>query len=212
MKRLALSISLAALSLALCSPARGESLKGREILGLRVGGVHSTMELDDAFGSGSELEIFFYHGLGKSYAFGVSLSGHNFGRSQLPEKDLEFLGINQTVDFMLYSVTGCLMTKTNITGKLRASAEIGGGLYTSTTSIPAGALLEGRITLNHGGLYAGADIWWRLTKGGVHLNLGGKWHYAFTGTDYRQPVFTYTGRDYAHYFQITFGISFYTDD
>lgn len=194
------------------SAESAESIKGREILGIRIGGIHSTSGLDVAFGSGSELEIYFYHGLTSSSAFGISLSGHDFGKSQLPEKDVVFLGINQTIDFMIYSLTGCLMTKTDLSKKLRASGEFGGGLYTSTSSIPTGAIYEGRITKNQLGLYAGCEFSWRLTKGGIHLNLGGKWHYVFSGTDFRQPIYIYTGKDYTHFFQVTLGVSFYTDD
>ena len=194
------------------SAETAESIKGREILGIRIGGIHSTSGLDVAFGSGSELEIYFYHGLTSSSAFGISLSGHDFGKSQLPEKDVVFLGINQTIDFMIYSLTGCLMTKTDLSKKLRASGEFGGGLYTSTSSIPTGAIYEGRITKNQLGLYAGCEFSWRLTKGGIHLNLGGKWHYVFSGTDFRQPIYVYTGKDYTHFFQVTLGVSFYTDD
>lgn len=194
------------------SAETAESIKGREILGIRIGGIHSTSGLDVAFGSGSELEIYFYHGLTSSSAFGISLSGHDFGKSQLPEKDVVFLGINQTIDFMIYSLTGCLMTKTDLSKKLRANGEFGGGLYTSTSSIPTGAIYEGRITKNQLGLYAGCEFSWRLTKGGIHLSLGGKWHYVFSGTDFRQPIYVYTGKDYTHFFQVTLGVSFYTDD
>jgi len=194
------------------SAESAESIKSREILGIRIGGIHSTSGLDVAFGSGSELEIYFYHGLTSSSAFGISLSGHDFGKSLLPEKDVEFLGINQTIDFMIYSLTGCLMSKTDLSKKLRASGEFGGGLYTSTSSIPTGAIYEGRITKNQLGLYAGCEFSWRLTKGGIHLNLGGKWHYVFSGTDFRQPIYIYTGKDYTHFFQVTLGVSFYTDD
>jgi hypothetical protein len=213
MKRLALTaIIIAVVLLPGFSAESAESIKGREILGIRIGGIHSTSGLDVAFGSGSELEIYFYHGLTSSSAFGVSLSGHDFGKSQLPDKDVEFLGINQTIDFMIYSLTGCLMSKTDLSKKLRASGEFGGGLYTSTSSIPTGAIYEGRITKNQLGLYAGCEFSWRLTKGGIHLNLGGKWHYVFSGTDYRQPIYIYTGKDYTHFFQVTLGVSFYTDD
>jgi hypothetical protein len=189
MKRLALTaMVIAVVLLPGFSAESAESIKSREILGIRIGGIHSTSGLDVAFGSGSELEIYFYHGLTSSSAFGISLSGHDFGKSQLPEKDVEFLGINQTIDFMIYSLTGCLMSKTDLSKKLRASGEFGGGLYTSTSSIPTGAIYEGRITKNQLGLYAGCEFSWRLTKGGIHLNLGGKWHYVFSGTDYRQPI------------------------
>ncbi len=213
MKRVALTASILASVLSSSLPAEGgESIKGREILGLRIGGIHSTSGLDEAFGSGSELEIYFYHGLSTSSALGIALSGSDFGNSLLPDKDLEYLGIQQTVDFMVYSVTGCLMTKADLSKKLRVSGELGGGLYTSTSSIQMGFSGEGRITYNQPGVYAGGEIWWRLSKGGIHLGLGGKWHYMWTGTDYRQPVWIYTGKDYAHFFQITLGISFYTDD
>jgi len=213
MKRLALTaIVITVVLLPGFSAESAETIKNREILGIRIGGIHSTSGLDVAFGSGTELEIYFYHGLTSSSAFGISLSGHDFGKSQLPEKDVEFLGINQTIDFMIYSLTGCLMSKTDLSKKLRASGEFGGGLYTSTSSIPTGAIYEGRITKNQLGLYAGCEFSWRLTKGGIHLNLGGKWHYVFSGTDYRQPIYIYTGKDYTHFFQVTLGVSFYTDD
>ena len=189
-----------------------ESIKGREILGLRIGGIHSTSGLDEAFGSGTELEIYFYHGLTTSSALGISLSGHDFGKSKLPEKDLEFLGIPESIDYMIYALTGCFMMKRDVSKKIRLSGELGGGLYTSTSSIPMGGVSEGRITHNHPGVYAGGEIWWRLTKGGIHLGLGGKWHYVFTGTDYRQPVYVFTGEENAHFFQITIGISFKTDE
>lgn len=213
MKRVALTaIIIAAVLSAGLSAEGGESIKGREILGVRIGGIQSTSGLDEAFGSGSELEIYFYHGLTRTSAFGISLSGHDFGKSRLPDKDLEFLGINQTIDFMIYSLTGCMMAKTDLSKRLRASGELGGGLYTSTSDIPTGAFTSGRITNNQLGLYIGSEISWRLSKGGIHLNLGGKWHYVFSGTDRRQPVYVYTGKDHTHFFQVTLGISFYTDD
>ena len=213
MKRVvsALAIAAAVLSPGL-SPATGKGIKGREILGVRLGGVHATSGLDEAFGAGSELEVYFYHGLSKSAAFGVALSMHDFGKSQLPEKDLEYLGIQQQVEYSVYSLTGCMMTKTDLSKKLRLSGELGGGLYASTAEIATGAMTSGRITYNQLGLYVGSEIWWRVTKGGMHIGLGAKWHYMFTGTDYRQPVWVYTGEDYAHFLEVTIGISFYTDN
>ena len=124
----------------------------------------------------------------------------------------EWLGIPQSVDFNFYAVTGCVMMKKDLTKKLRLSGELGGGLYTSTAEIPMGAVYEGRITYNSLGLNAGTEIWWRLTRRGIHLGLGAKYHYVFTGTDFDQVVYGYTGEDYAHYFQVTLGISFLTDD
>jgi hypothetical protein len=213
MKRVALIATIMALTLPSSLPAGNVgNIKGREILGVRLGGIHGTSGLNEAFGGGSELEIYFYHGLSPSAAFGISLSGHNFGKSRLPEKDFEFIGIYKTIDFAVYSLTGCLMTKTDISGKLRLSGEVGGGLYTSTSSIPAGFFTEGRITYNQPGVYAGGEIWWRLTEGGIHLALGGKWHHMWTGTDRRQPVYVYTGQDYADFFQVTIGVSFLTDE
>jgi hypothetical protein len=213
MKRFVLTLVIAAATLASGLPASaGESIKGREILGVRLGGIHATSGLDEAFGSGSELEVYFYHGLSTSSALGISLSMHDFGKSKDPEKDLEYLGIPMTVEYSVYSLTGCLMTKTDLSKKIRLSGELGGGLYASTAEIPSGPTTSGRITYNQFGLYAGGEVWWRVTRGGMHVGLGGKWHYMFTGTDYRQVVYTYTGEDYAHFFQITIGVSFYTDD
>lgn len=207
----ALVVAAAVLSPAL-SPAHGEGIKGREILGVRLGGVEGTSGLEDAFGSGTELEVYFYHGLSASSAFGVALSMHDFGPSKLPEKDLEYLGIQQEVEYSVYSLTGCLMGKTDLSKKLRLSGEFGGGLYASTAELATGAMTSGRITYNQFGLYVGTEIWWRVTKGGMHIGLGGKWHYMFTGTDYRQPVYVYTGDDYAHFLEVTIGVSFYTDN
>lgn len=200
--------------LSACASAQGaRGMKGREILGVRVGGVYSTSGLDEAFGTGSELEIYFYHGLTRSTAFGIALSGHDFGKSKLPEKDLEFLGIPMTIDYMLYSITGCYMGRAELSKRLRISGELGGGLYTSTMSIPVGALTTAQATYNRFGLNAGSEVWIRLTKGGgLHLGLGAKWHYVFSGTDYRQPIYVYTGNDFAHFFEFTIGVSFLTDD
>lgn len=212
MKRSSFILVIAAVALASGPASGGESIKGREILGVRLGGIHATSGLDEAFGSGSELEVYFYHGLSTSSALGISLSMHDFGKSKDPEKDLEYLGIPMPVEYSVYSLTGCLMRKTDLSKKIRLSGELGGGLYASTAEIPAGPTSTGRITYNQLGLYAGGEIWWRVTRGGMHIGLGGKWHYMFTGTDYRQVVYTYTGEDYAHFFQITIGVSFYTDD
>jgi hypothetical protein len=189
-----------------------QSIKGREILGLRIGGVYSTSGLHEYFGAGTELEIYFYHGITHSSGIGVSLSGHNFGKSLDPAKDLEYLGIPVQVDYMIYSLTANYMVKTEMSPRVRVSGEVGGGLYTSRTEIPVGGMTSAGVTYNMPGLYAGSEIWWRLTKGGIHLGLGAKWHYVFSGTDYRQPIYIYTGKDYAHWFQFTIGISFLTDD
>ena len=213
MKRVALTVLTAAAVMASgWTAAGGESIKGREILGVRLGGIHSTSGLDEAFGSGSELEVYFYHGLSPSSALGVSLSMHDFGKSLLREKDLEYLGIQQTVEYSVYSLTGGLMTKADLSKKIRVSGEAGGGLYASTAEIPAGPTTSGRITYNQLGAYVGGEICWRVTRGGMHIGLGGKWHYMWTGTDYRQVVWVYTGEDYAHFFEVTIGISFYTDN
>ena len=213
MRRFALHSAVALVVLSIGSPALcEESIRGREILGLRIGGIKSTSGLDEAFGSGSNLEIYFYHGLTGRLALGVSLSGHNFGKSQLPDKDLEFLGIPRTIDFMIYSVTGCVMMKKDLSKKFRFSGELGGGLYTSNADIPFGGFYEGRISHNRLGVNAGAELWWRLARRGIYLGLGGKWHYVFSGTDFDQVIYTYTGEDYAHYFQVTLGISFLTDN
>lgn len=212
MKRVVSALVIAAAVLSVVpAQADGEGIKGREILGVRLGGVKSTSGLDEAFGSGSELEVYFYHGLSKSTAFGVALSMHDFGKSKMPEKDLEYLGIQQPIEYSVYSLTGCMMGKTDLSKKLRLSGELGGGLYASTAEIASGASTM-RNTYNQLGAYAGAEIWWRVTKGGMHIGLGGKWHYMWAGDDYKSVVWVYTGEDYVHFLEITIGISFYTGD
>jgi len=193
-----------------CGGASAQGIKGREIFGVRFGGIGSTMELNDAFGSGSELEIFFVEGLTSWFGIGAALSGHNFGKSKDPDKDLEFLGIPQPVEVSILSMALTLYGQRSFSSRVTGAAEGGGGLYTTSAKIPAGAFAEGRITKNQLGLFCGASLSYRITDGGIALNLGGKFHYVFSGSDPRQALYIYTGREAVHFFQITLGVTIFT--
>lgn len=198
------------LGLFLARPAPAQDFKGRDIFGARVGTVFSTMELDDAFGRGSELEIFFVGGVTSWFGIGAAISSHNFGKSKDLLKDQEFTGIPQPVSLMIYSVTMTLYGQRRLADRFTAAAESGGGLYMTSASIPAGVFLEGRITKNQPGVYGGASLSYRLTDGGFSLNLGGKFHYIFSGDHRRQALYVYTERDRTHFFQVTAGVTMFT--
>lgn len=210
MKRLLITVPAALALFAVSTHARAESIDGREIFGVRVGGVFSAMELDEAFGKGSELEIHFVEGLGSWYGIGVALSGHDFGKSRDREADLDFTGTTRAVDLLIYSITGAFYAQTGLSERLSGQFEAGGGLYTTTASIPAGAFLEGRITKNQPGIYTGAGLSYRITDGGLSLGMICKFHYVFSGDHYKQAIYFYTGEERAHFFQIAVGVTFFT--
>jgi hypothetical protein len=209
MKRFAIVAAAASIVLSNAAGAGAESIKGKEIIGLRLGGIFSTMELDDAFGKGSELEVHFIEGIGSFFGIGVALSGHDFGKSQDPDKDIEFTGVTQSIDFMIYSLTACFYAQTGLGGRFVGSGEAGGGLYTSISSIPIGVFTEGKITKNQLGIYCGTGLTYRISKR-ISVNLNGKYHYLFSGSDYRQPIYAYTGRKTAHFYQIAIGVTLVT--
>lgn len=204
------AIAAALALLALPGGTAAQGIKGREIFGVRLGMVGSTMELDDAFGRGSELELFFIEGLTSWFGIGASLSGHDFGKSKDIDKNIEWTGLPDPVDVTILSMTLTLYGQRSFTKRWSGAAETGGGLYTTSTSIPAGAFTEGRITKNAPGLFCGAGISYRVLDSGLAINLAGKFHYVFSGTDIRQAVYAFTGKDAVHYYQVTVGVTLFT--
>lgn len=185
--------------------ATAEGIDGEEILGVRIGAVASPGALKPAFGSGTEIEIHFIEGLNAWFGITFSLSSHNFGESKDKEKNLDYTGdAYLNVDLQIYSATVGCITHTSIGEHLAVTAEVGGGLYTINTVIPAG-FYEGNITDNQYGFYGGLGLLYRLSKS-LSLNLNGKYHYVFSGDDDRHAIYFYTGKERTPYFQIALGV------
>jgi hypothetical protein len=206
--RTVITACLALLILPGVSAAQG--IKGREIFGVRFGGIASTMELDDAFGRGSELELYFVEGLTSWFGIGASLSGHDFGNAKDKDRTIEWTGLADPVDVMVLSMTLTLYGRHPFGRRWSAAVESGGGLYTTTASIPTGIYYEGRITKNALGLFGGAGISYRLLDSGLAIDLAGKFHYVFSGSDGRQALYAFTDREAVHFYQITLGVTIFT--
>lgn len=189
--------------------AESQGIKGREILGGRIGGIFSTGGLDATFGKGTEMELHFIEGLGSWYGIDFALSAHNFGKSLDSEKDFDYINEYRTVELELYSLTVGAVAMKDLPGRFSSSIEGGFGLYTISAVIPAG-FYEGRITKNRLGLYTGLFLHYRLTSGGLALEFGGKYHHVFSGDDPEQVIFAYTGENQTDIFQITVGLTLYT--
>ncbi|MBU8922535.1 MAG: hypothetical protein KOO63_12020 [Bacteroidales bacterium] len=189
--------------------AGAQGLKGREVLGLRLGGVVSPGSVEEYFGHGSELELHFMEGLGSWYGIDISLSMHNLGRSLSREKNIDFLGFDRTVKVEIYSLTVGLVGIRQVADRISIGMEGGMGLYPITAVIPEG-IWEGRITRNQFGFYAGANVYYSLNKRGLSLDIGAKYHYVFSGNDPMQILYAYTGEDRLQFIQMTVGIVFYT--
>ncbi|MCK4539245.1 MAG: hypothetical protein KAV42_10660 [Candidatus Krumholzibacteria bacterium] len=189
--------------------AVSQGLKGREVLGLRLGGVASPGAVEDCFGRGSELELHFIEGLGSWYGVDIALSMHNFGRSLSREKNIDFTGSDRTVEAEIYSLTFGLVGIRSVTDRISLGMEGGMGLYPITAIIPEG-IWEGRVTRNQFGFYTGANIYYSLNRRGLSLDIGAKYHYVFSGDDPWQVLYAYTGEDRLRFIQMTVGIVFYT--
>ncbi len=191
------------------TPLCSQGIKGKELLGVRIGAVLSSGNLNTAFGQGTEIELHFIEGIGTWFGVTITLSSHNFGESKDISKNLEYTGnAFLNVDLEIYSATVGFITHTSIGGRFSSTAEIGGGLYTINTVIPAG-FYEGTITDNQYGFYGGAGFLYRLTKS-LSLNLNGKYHYVFSGKDETHAIYFYTGRERTQYYQVTIGVMFFT--
>ena len=205
-----ITISLVACTASLLTQADSfsQGIKGRELLGLRAGGVISTGGVNKIFGDGSELEIHFIEGLNPWFGIGVSLSAHNFGESNDRQKNIDFTGLDRPVDLNVFSVTVAAVAVNEIRGKWSWSLEGGFGLYTVNGVIQAG-IYEGTRTNNQFGFYGGTGLLYRLTKS-LFINANAKYHYAFTGDDERHIIYFYTGEDRISFYQIAVGIAIFT--
>lgn len=191
------------------SPVNSQGIKGKELLGVRIGAVLSSGNLNTAFGRGTEIELHFIEGIGTWFGVTITLSSHNFGESKDIAKNLAYTGnAYLNVDLEIYSATVGFITHTSIGERFSSTAEIGGGLYTINTVIPAG-FYEGTITDNQYGFYGGVGLLYRLSKS-LSLNLNGKYHYVFSGKDITHAIYFYTDRERTQYYQVTIGIMIFT--
>ena len=186
------------------APLGAQGIRGRELLGVRVGGVVGSQPLRDAFGSGSELELHFIEGLGSWWGIGLALSSHNFGASKDTLANIAYTGMNREVQFSAFSMTASFVALKPVGGRYTATGEAGLGLYSLTASIPAG-FYRGTRTENRFGVYGGAGMLMRISRG-VSLNLNVKYHYVFVGDDEFEPVHFFTGETSAQFVQIAFGV------
>lgn len=191
-------------ALVVSSPLGAQGIRGRELLGVRVGGVIASSSLRDAFGHGSELELHFVKGVGAWWGLGLALSSHNFGASKDTLANIAYTGMNREVRQSIFSVTGCFYARRPVGGRFTATGEAGIGLYALTASIPSG-FYQGTRTENRFGAYGGAGILLRLSRG-VSLDLNVKYHYVFVGQDRFEAIHFYTGDTSAHFLQIALGV------
>ena len=158
--------------------------------------------------SGSEIEIHFIEGLHPSFGIGIALSSHNLGDSKDREMNIEYTGLDRPVALQIFSVTAAAVAVKQIGDRFFPTIEGGFGLYTLNGVIQAG-LYEGSITDNQIGFYGGAGLLYRLTRS-LFVNANAKYHYIFSGDDWRSTVYFYTGEDRISLYQIAVGIAIFT--
>ena len=209
-RRLTISLVLSSLLTLIAAPpgARCQGIKGREILGLRVGGVLSAGTLNDKFGDGSEIEIHFIEGLNPWFGIDISLSSHNLGDSKDRNMNIQYTGQDRPVKLQVFSVTAAAIAVKRIGKRFSPTLEGGLGLYTLNGVIQAG-IYEGSVTDNQFGFYGGAGLLYRISKS-LFINANAKYHYIFSGDSWRSTVYFYTGEDRTTLYQIAVGIAIYT--
>jgi hypothetical protein len=201
-RRISIGIVLIGTLALTASGSSGQGIKGREILGVRVGSVLSSGALDDKFGKGSEIEIHFTEGLRPWLGINIALSSHNFGESR--ERD----SYSRPYDLQIFSVTAAVIAVKQVGNRLLPTIEGGLGLYTTNVIVQAG-LYEGTITDNQLGIYGGAGLLYRITKS-FFINANAKYHYIFTGDDLEGTEYSYTSGNRTAVYQIAVGISIFT--
>ncbi len=184
-------------------PLPAQDLKGRELLGVRLGGLASTGGLNAEFGGGSEIEIHFIHGITNTWGFDVSLSSHNFGDAKNQEKNLAYFD-RPEVELHMFSISAGMIYFKTVGSRWRPTFEGGPGLYSVNAILPSGAY-QAQKTDNHFGIYGGVGILYRLAKT-VQLNANVKYHLVFIGTDMENTLYYYTGESTAGFFQIAVGV------
>ncbi|UCF04340.1 MAG: hypothetical protein JSV33_10355 [bacterium] len=203
--RIGFVLATAAALIGASQPLHGTDIGGRELFGIRIGGVFGSNALENAYGKGTEIELHFIEGLGSWFGLSVAVSSHNFGDSKDRDKNIECTQWNRNVEMQIYSATVAFFGIRSLGEKFSISGEAGFGLYTITTIIHAG-MLEGHLTDNQFGMYCGAGVLYKLTQS-LSLNMQGKYHYILSGGD---MMHCYTGEKRAQLYQIVFGIMIFT--
>lgn len=190
-------------------PLCAQGLKGRELLGLRIGGTIASSALHDEFGNGTELELHFIKGITSWLGADVALSSHSFGESKDTGKTIIFTeGLGREVKLQLYSLAVGMVAVKTIRQRITPTIEAGPGVYSVNTILPEG-FYESQKTDNRLGLYAGAGLLVTITKT-VSLNIIGKYHHVFVGGSDEDTVHFYTGEKSARFYQISVGVAIYT--
>jgi hypothetical protein len=182
---------------------RAQNIKGRELLGVRVGGLATSGAFNEEFGGGSEIELHFIHGISNRLGVDVSLSSHNFGASKNRDKNLEFFD-RTDVNLQVFSITAGMIFLKTVHGRYTPTIEAGPGIYSVNTILPVG-FYEAQKTDNHLGVYGGIGVLVRVAHT-VSLNANAKYHAVFVGTKSDDTVHFYTGESSAGFLQISVGI------
>ena len=184
-------------------PLPAQNIKGREMLGIRVGALATSGAFNTEFGGGSEIELHFIHGITNRLGVDVALSSHNFGASKNEEKNLAFFD-RTDVNLQMFSVTAAMILFRTVRGRYTPTFEAGPGLYSVNTILPVG-FYEAQKTDNHLGLSGGIGVLVRVADT-VSLNANAKYHAVFVGTEPDDTVHFYTGESTAGFFQISVGV------
>ncbi|MDD4857382.1 MAG: outer membrane beta-barrel protein [Candidatus Krumholzibacteria bacterium] len=200
---IAAALFLIAPALAWSAPLERTSLRGREVLGLRLGGVFTSGVFNDEFGNGSEIEIHFTQGLSDWLGLEFALSSHNFGESKDEAKNILFFD-RTDVNLQMFSLTVGAIALKNINDRVAATLEAGPGFYSVNAIVPEG-FYEAQKTDNRLGLYGGAGLLVKLANS-VSLSANGKYHTVFIRTNSEDTVHFYTGEDMVRFFQISVGV------
>ncbi len=184
----------------------GQNIKGKEIVGVRIGGIHTTAGLSDNFGSGSEIELHFIEGLGTWFGIGFALSSHNLGESKYPDKDFDFTQRNLRLDLQVYSMTASFAAVKHLYKRFDGLGEVGFGLYSINGVVQSG-IYEGYVTDNQLGFFAGIGTLFRLSRK-LSLDAYFKVHFVLSGGDRSHLIYFYTENNNMMLYQITLGISY----
>jgi hypothetical protein len=197
------AVLLASALVSWSGPLRAQSVKGREMLGVRVGGLATSGAFKTEFGGGSEIELHFTHGLAKWLGVDMALSSHNFGAAKNQDKNLAFFD-RTDVNLQMFSISAGIVLFKTMHGRYTPTVEAGPGLYSVNTILPVG-FYEARKTDNHLGLYGGIGVLVKVANT-VSLNANAKYHAVFVGTEADDTVHFYTGESTARFLQIAVGI------
>jgi hypothetical protein len=197
------ALLILAFVLAWSAPLGALSLRSREVLGLRIGGVITSGTFNDEFGNGSEIEIHFTHGIADWLGIEFALSSHNFGESKDESKNLLFFD-RTDVNLQMFSLTVGMIVLKNINDRVASTFEAGPGFYSINTILPQG-FYEAQKTDNRLGLYGGVGVLVKLANS-VWLSANGKYHTVFIRTDSEDTVHFYTGESTVGFLQIAVGV------